>query len=168
MKVIPGFSNYSISIGGVVYSNRRPGSKGGALKPYINANGYHTVNLYNDNGNVKNVRVHRLMAQAFIQNPDNKPQVNHINGVKTDNRLENLEWASAKENTIHAFEHELAKPNGSKRILAENVLTGSLKVFSILFRCLKGVWAWKKMLSQHGYPGEKNKVMMPEWRFSEV
>jgi hypothetical protein len=167
MKVIPGFSNYSISIGGVVYSNRRPGSKGGALKPYINANGYHTVNLYNDNGNVKNVRVHRLMAQAFIQNPDNKPQVNHINGVKTDNRLENLEWASAKENTIHAFEHELAKPNGSKRILAENVLTGSLKVFRSCSDASK-VFGLGKDAVAAWVSGRKNKVMMPEWRFSEV
>lgn len=66
--------------------------------------GYITVCL-NKKGKRKNVRVHRLVALAFIPNPENKPQVNHKNEIKHDNRLENLEWATAYENSIYKDIH---------------------------------------------------------------
>jgi len=59
------------------------------LKPRINSNGYPAVNLCRD-GKCKQIENHRLVALAFIDNPEDKPSVNHINGIKSDNRLENL------------------------------------------------------------------------------
>lgn len=80
------------------------------LKPgYDRKNGYYTVVFYKEK-KAKTKKIHRLVAEAFIPNPENKPCVNHINGNKTDNRLENLEWCSKKENVIHAHKTGLISP----------------------------------------------------------
>lgn len=71
------------------------------LSTYMNG-GYKCVCLFL-NGRDKQCRVHRLVAEAFIPNEENKPQINHKNGNKTDNRVENLEWATNSENIRHRY-----------------------------------------------------------------
>jgi hypothetical protein len=93
---IPRCDGYYASSLGRVKSNNT------ILSPGIVNGGYGVVNVIED-GKVKLRLVHRLVAQAFIPNPDNKPYVNHINSKPTDNRVINLEWCTQKENIRHAM-----------------------------------------------------------------
>ncbi len=98
------------------------------LKPATNKKGYLQVSLSKNNIS-KSFIVHRLVALTFIPNPDNKPQVNHINSIKTDNRIENLEWNTCKENIKHAFQNGLT--SGKKGELHNDVKLTELEVLEI-------------------------------------
>jgi hypothetical protein len=78
-------------------------------KQHITLTGYSTIYLHDRNGKGKSYRSHRLIAKTFIPNPENKPHVNHKNGIKNDNRIENLEWVTPSENLKHAYINELRK-----------------------------------------------------------
>ena len=76
----------------------------GGLVGFVNSNnGYMRVSLRNSSITVSKKFVHVLVANAFIPNPEGKPQINHKNGKKRDNRVENLEWVTARENLVHSY-----------------------------------------------------------------
>ena len=107
-KDIPEYEGlYQISNLGNVksqHSNRMNGQKPGKiLKVTLMKNGYMSLELRMGDTNKRHL-VHRLIAEVFIPNPDNKPVVNHINGIKNDNRIENLEWCTQSENVRHAID----------------------------------------------------------------
>ena len=93
---IQGYPNYLIYPDGRVFTKPRERVKGDFLKPIIN-NGYSSVVLCNENKQ-KRFKIHRLVAIHYIDNPDNKPFVDHINRIRDDNRVENLRWATKSEN----------------------------------------------------------------------
>lgn len=106
-KKIKDYEDYLISSYGRVYAlskiifskryNKNINRKPKFLKVYTNTRGYNSITLKD-----KPILVHRLVAIAFIDNPDNKPEVNHINGIRNYNYYKNLEWCTRKENAIHA------------------------------------------------------------------
>jgi len=103
VKEIRGFEGfYSVTSHGRVWSHRRKKW----LKPCIAGKGYLFVTL-SVNGDDIDKKIHRLVAEAFIDNPGKKPQVNHKNGIKTDCHVKNLEWVTARENLQHACDHGL-------------------------------------------------------------
>lgn len=97
MKDIQGYEGlYAITSCGKVWSYRRKKF----LKPKIDRYGYVLYHLYKG-GKEKFALAHRLVAQAYIPNPENKPDINHLNEIKTDNHTNNLEWSTTKENCNH-------------------------------------------------------------------
>lgn len=125
---IKSFPDYFITDTGCVYSRKEYHNSAGRIKkitPQDRGNGYLFCRLYK-NKKPYPIMVHRLVAEAFLPNPDNKPQVNHKNGIKSDNRVENLEWTTRSENIKHSF--SVLKRNPPKPLQGVSGIKGVLQI----------------------------------------
>ena len=125
---------YQVSDRGNVYSVERLNSRGykiggRIMKPNYRRDGYLTVDLHS-NGKRRTKKIHRLVAEAFIPNPNNLPEVNHMDENKTNNELSNLEWCTRKHNNNHGTIIERSAQARSKKVRAVNVETGEVLTFS--------------------------------------
>ena len=124
---IKGYEEYSVDTNGMVYSK-----KGKPLKYSLNHSGYCIVNFM-VNGKRKGFAIHTLVARQFITNNDiNKTQVNHKDGDKTNNHIDNLEWVTPKENTQHAinvlgFDNSGERNYNAKKVFGFDKKSGELK-----------------------------------------
>ncbi len=125
-KWVDGYEGeYAISSIGTVKSFKR--NPAYLMKLRLTVNGYVKICLRRPPREKKYYTIHRLVARAFIPNPENKPQVNHKNFNKTDNRIENLEWCTASENHCHIRDNNgpnsiLGKLNPQAKLSEKNVL----------------------------------------------
>lgn len=141
-KDIPDFETYQVSNLGQVRNKKRDR----LLTAHPSARGYMHVGLYKDDKRI-NVYVHRLVAAAFLERGDENLEVNHIDGDKSNNRVDNLEWCTRSDNTKHAFKIGLKQPpiNGSA-IGVEIVETG--EKFDSLRSCAKAINGDKKCIRE--------------------
>lgn len=127
---------YEVSDCGLVRSNRR------ILKPTINKKGYEVVYPSNKRkeGYKTSCLVHRLVAEAFIPNSDNKPQINHKDGNKRNNQIENLEWVTNEENHKHKLENNLTPPTHFPKRVGQFTTEGILiATFNSIYEGAKSV-----------------------------
>lgn len=126
---IPQISGFNITRSGEIY-NRETGRK---RKLCLNRSGYSRITI-----KTKTYLVHRLVAKTYLSNPNNLPQVNHKNGIKTDNRVENLEWCSRSHNVKHAFETGLNKGSSRRVVQIKIVETeGETEVYDSMGKASK-------------------------------
>jgi len=113
-KKYPNYSRYSIFSNGDIINDSTARKK----KATINKEGYYKVGLSSDDKTRRSFSVHRLVAELFVDNYENKPTVNHMDGDKSNNDYSNLEWATRSEQVKHAWDNNLIKDlEGRKRAI---------------------------------------------------
>lgn len=122
-KIINNLSRYIILSNGIIISKSYHNQNiVKILRQQTDRYGYNYIKLFDDSKKSKKMKIHRLVAKAFIPNPENKPQINHKDGNKQNNNYTNLEWVNQKENMNHAKKNNLFNP-----VIGENHYKSKLK-----------------------------------------
>jgi len=148
-RIINGYPNYSVSNLGNVMNNQT-----NKLMKLCVKGGYYNISLIN--GAIKKTtKVHRLVGFAFIENPENKPEINHKNKNKLDNTISNLEWMTRKENNQHKTIGLIYKSNKNKPVLRIDKITGDvLEKYNSIEDA--GIWAFKNNLTSNSHNGRNS------------
>ena len=151
MKTLSYNNMYSISEEGIVYSKYR---KGGIVKAFVDTSNYMRIGLVVE-GKKKKFLLHRLLAETYIENPENLPYVNHIDGNKLNNALDNLEWCTSSYNQKHAYSNGLKSVDGElnprdilseeevltiyKRLLRKESTIGIAREYNVSKSCISSI-----------------------------
>ena len=135
-KEIPNYnSRYSINENGKVINNERKT----LVKPMLSTSGYHYVHLVKD-GKKETKYIHRLVGEVFLENPDNLPQIDHLDGNKLNNSVHNLRWVTASQNRLAYGSEKRAKARMRKvkatNTIGEEIIFSSRKDAAEYFNCL--------------------------------
>lgn len=157
---------YPLNTNYIVYDDGRIYSKhyNKFLTPKINWDGYHRIQIW-ENQKCHMISWHRIIAQTFLENPNNYPVVNHKNGIKFDNRVENLEWCTQQQNIQHAWKTGLSKANAPVDMLNSDV------VYIMTFKSIKEAGEY---INRHPSgiigccKGRTKKCGNYKWRYSET
>lgn len=128
-RSIKGYEGYFIFEDGRIFSNKSKKFLSQRTRGRTSRQ-YYMVTLFDSNGKRKNLSVHRLVAETFIPNPENKPVVNHKDNNPFNNHVDNLEWVTSSENTLHSYNSTTRKPSYKKVAKIDRKTGEILEVFN--------------------------------------
>lgn len=162
-KRIPGYSLYEVSnLGRLKTYNWKGSGREAIMKPAI-YRGYCKTMIKNDEGRTHTIQVHKMVALAFLTKKENDTEINHINGVRNDNRVENLEWCTHSENLKHSFKIGLSCNAGSQNPTSK--LTEA-QVLEIRAKFIPRVYGRRQLAFEYKvYPSTiKDIIMRKSWK----